>query len=186
MARVRTTYWNIPAHNEVSINTVSSIFRAYILDFHQPTAADGTHPEMFAWIKKYFNRNLNLLSSCTTPLYFQHQGKFIYVHSEYVKVWCGEYGCNLLNTTSISFLGHSRLVVGFEEKVHKNRNQNLLLFDPSVSQKQMQTLLKQQKEKSLGLTILRKSLKQMKSKKYQIVYVDGIMDEEERQVSPQG
>ena len=78
------------------------------------------------------------------------------------------------------FLGHSRLVIGFEEKFNKSRNQNLLLFDPACCQRQMQRLL--EKGKGINLTILRKSRNQMKSQQYQIVYVDGIMTDEERKV----
>lgn len=121
--------------------------RAHIIDFHQPTANDGTHSEMSAWIGRYFHRAPNQIFSLSiTPVYLQHQG-------------------------------HSRLVIGIEEKL--NKTPNLLLFDPSHSQDQMQTFSK----KKDYLTLFRRSLKQMRSKQYQIVYVDGIMETEERQKS---
>ena len=78
--------------------------------------------------------------------------------------------------------GHSRLVVGFEERRTKNITQHLILFDPSHSPMKMQQLFRGEKQQTAGFNMLRKSPKQMKSKQYQLVYVDGIMTEDERQV----
>jgi len=41
-----------------------------IIDFHTPTAGDGSHPLMFRWILEYFSAG----SAVTPPLYLQHQG----------------------------------------------------------------------------------------------------------------
>lgn len=41
-----------------------------IIDFHCPTATDGSHPLMFEWILDYFNKG----QIVTPPLYLQHQG----------------------------------------------------------------------------------------------------------------
>ena len=41
-----------------------------ILDFHAPTAANGTHPRLFDWVVSYFRQTRSL----TPPLYLQHQG----------------------------------------------------------------------------------------------------------------
>lgn len=40
------------------------------MDFHQPTDADGSHPEMFSWVLRYFQRQ----DDFKPPLYLQHQG----------------------------------------------------------------------------------------------------------------
>lgn len=72
--------------------------------------------------------------------------------------------------------GHSRLVIGVEEHSGKDGGLYLLLFDPSHSAKQMQGLVEDIQSSSSGLRHLRRSLKQMRCKQYQIVYVDGIME----------
>ena len=41
-----------------------------ILDFHSPSAADGSHPRLFDWVVTYFRT----ARACTPPLYLQHQG----------------------------------------------------------------------------------------------------------------
>ena len=58
--------------------------RTKIIDFHQATGCDGTHPEMFSWIKRYFSCSVNstvlpvgssvLRQTSVPPLYLQHQG----------------------------------------------------------------------------------------------------------------
>lgn len=136
--------------------------RAKIIDFHQATGCDGTHPEMFSWIKRYFSYSVNstvlpvgssvLRQTSVPPLYLQHQG-------------------------------HSRLVIGVEEHSGKDGGLYLLLFDPSHSAKQMQSLLEDIQSSSSGLRHLRRSLKQMRCKQYQIVYVDGIMEPPEMEQS---
>lgn len=87
----------------------------------------------------------------------------------------------------LSFLpistGHSRLVIGVEEHSGKDGGLFLLLFDPSHSTKQMHSLLDDIQTSSSGLRHLRRSLKQMRCKQYQIVYVDGIMDAQEMERS---
>ena len=81
------------------------------------------------------------------------------------------------------FPGHSRLVVGVEEHAGKDGSLYLLLFDPSHSAKQMHALSQDIQSSSSGLRHLRRSLKQMRCKQYQIVCVDGIMDSEEMERS---
>ena len=81
------------------------------------------------------------------------------------------------------FPGHSRLVIGVEEHSGKDGGLYLLLFDPSHSAKQMQSLLEDIQSSSSGLRHLRRSLKQMRCKQYQIVYVDGIMEPSEMEES---
>jgi len=41
-----------------------------IVDFHTPTAPDGSHPALFQWVLDYFK----LGCAVTPPLYLQHQG----------------------------------------------------------------------------------------------------------------
>ncbi|CAB3378469.1 Hypothetical predicted protein [Cloeon dipterum] len=44
--------------------------RCQLVDFHRPTAPDGSHPEMFNWALQYFQKN----DEFKPPLYLQHQG----------------------------------------------------------------------------------------------------------------
>ncbi|KAJ2356578.1 hypothetical protein GGF43_001985 [Coemansia sp. RSA 2618] len=85
--------------------------RAHIVDFHCPTAADGSHPALFEWIVEYFTSGItddpadDAASSQRVrftdkhPLYLQHQG-------------------------------HSRTVVGVELA---DSGTNVLIFDPDVA-----------------------------------------------------
>lgn len=74
-------------------------------------------------------------------------------------------------------------MIGVEEHSGKDGGLYLLLFDPSHSAKQMQGLLEDIQSSSSGLRHLRRSLKQMRCKQYQIVYVEGIMDPPEMEQS---
>ncbi len=47
--------------------------RAEVRDFHRPTAADGTHPALFAWVVDYFSSRARS-GAVAPPLYLQHQG----------------------------------------------------------------------------------------------------------------
>ncbi|KAJ2307445.1 hypothetical protein IWW55_000969 [Coemansia sp. RSA 2706] len=81
--------------------------RAHIVDFHCPTATDGTHPALFEWIVEYFTSGATadsaggqkLRFTNKHPLYLQHQG-------------------------------HSRTVVGVELS---DVGTSILLFDPDVA-----------------------------------------------------
>ena len=44
-----------------------------LLDFHTPTAKDGTHPKLFQWVLEYFRERARV-KAFTPPLYLQHQG----------------------------------------------------------------------------------------------------------------
>ncbi|XP_013776514.2 zinc finger with UFM1-specific peptidase domain protein-like [Limulus polyphemus] len=44
--------------------------RCQLIDFHQPTGPNGTHPEMFMWVKNYFSKEEDF----KVPLYLQHHG----------------------------------------------------------------------------------------------------------------
>jgi hypothetical protein len=74
------------------------------------------------------------------------------------------------------------LVVGFEERYTKTKTQHLILLDPSHSPRQMQQLFGDERRRNTGFNMLRKTAKQLKSKQYQLVYVDGVMTEAEKKV----
>ncbi|CAG9817600.1 unnamed protein product [Phaedon cochleariae] len=46
--------------------------KCQLVDFHQPTGAAGSHPELFSWVLKYFENSVG--GEFTPPLYLQHQG----------------------------------------------------------------------------------------------------------------
>ena len=77
-------------------------------------------------------------------------------------------------------IGHSRTVVGIEER--KNRTLCLLVFDPGCPSREMQKLLKPDMEVS-SLKQLRKFVGNLKHKQYQVVAVEGVLSSEEKIVS---
>ncbi|XP_058796187.1 zinc finger-containing ubiquitin peptidase 1-like isoform X2 [Phymastichus coffea] len=53
------------------VTLLSSLrIRCQLVDFHRPTSSDGSHPEMFKWVLRYFQRD----DDFKPPLYLQHQG----------------------------------------------------------------------------------------------------------------
>ncbi|KAM9564076.1 zinc finger-containing ubiquitin peptidase 1 isoform 2-T2 [Guaruba guarouba] len=73
--------------------------------------------------------------------------------------------------------GHSRTIVGIEEK--KNKTLCLLLFDPGCPSQEMQKLLEKNSD-GTSLRLLRKYMGSLKEKQYQIVAVDGVLTLEEK------
>ena len=79
----------------------------------------------------------------------------------------------------LSYLGHSRLCIGVEEHPRGECPIYLLLFDPSHAPRQMKALIQNVSNNvSAQLRLLRRSLKQMRSKQYQILYIDGIYEDD--------
>lgn len=48
--------------------------RCQLVDFHRPTSANGSHPELFNWVRQYFEAH----DDFKPPLYLQHQGELMY------------------------------------------------------------------------------------------------------------
>ncbi|XP_060067494.1 zinc finger-containing ubiquitin peptidase 1-like [Ylistrum balloti] len=65
---VDTTKW-IGA-TEIAATLLSLKVRCQLLDFHNPSGPQGTHPKLFQWVKDYFCQP----SPVKLPLYLQHQG----------------------------------------------------------------------------------------------------------------
>lgn len=132
---------------EIAVLLRSLRIRAQLVDFHQATGQDGTHPRMFTWIHKYYNKEKRD-EDAFPPIFLQHQG-------------------------------HSRLCIGVEEHSRGECPIYLLLFDPSHAPRQMKALLQNAANNvSAQLRLLRRSLKQMRSKQYQILYIDGVYSED--------
>ncbi|XP_041981990.1 zinc finger-containing ubiquitin peptidase 1-like [Aricia agestis] len=54
------------------VTVLSSLrIRCQLIDFHKPTGADGSHPALFDWVLRYFQRDPDGFKA---PLYLQHQG----------------------------------------------------------------------------------------------------------------
>ena len=68
---VNTRKW-IGATEIVAFFTAHRI-KTELLDFHTPTAKDGTHPKLFQWVLDYFRERARA-KAFTPPLYLQHQG----------------------------------------------------------------------------------------------------------------
>ncbi|XP_066558813.1 zinc finger-containing ubiquitin peptidase 1 isoform X2 [Amia ocellicauda] len=129
--------------------------RTRIVDFHRPTGPSDTHPRLFEWIKNYFSlatsRGVKL-----PPRVVQTSKPPIYLQHQ----------------------GHSRTIVGIEEK--KNRNLCLLIFDPGCPPHDMQKLLGQNLNGG-SLRHLRRFTSGLKHKQYQVVAVEGVLSQEEKQ-----
>ncbi|XP_032072616.1 zinc finger-containing ubiquitin peptidase 1 [Thamnophis elegans] len=123
--------------------------KCQIIDFHQPTGSSGTHPRLFEWVLNYYSSgkdNNGKVMSTSKPP--------IYLQHQ----------------------GHSRTVVGIEER--KNKSLCLLIFDPGCPSEEMQKLLKGIDGNNLKL--FRRLPGGLKHKQYQIVSVGGMLTEEEK------
>lgn len=129
--------------------------RARVLDFHQPTGPGDTHPRLFEWVKNYFS--LSFSNSARIP-------------PRVVKT--------NLPPIYLQHQGHSRLIIGMEER--KNGNVALLLFDPGCFPAEMRKLLSPTAH-SAGFNRLRKFPSHLKHKQYQVVAVEGVLSEQEKQ-----
>ncbi|XP_065590634.1 zinc finger-containing ubiquitin peptidase 1 isoform X4 [Cyrtonyx montezumae] len=127
--------------------------KCQIIDFHKPTGPMGTHPRLFEWILRYYSTDS------------EGAAKVV---------------CTSRPPIYLQHQGHSRTIVGIEEK--KNKTLCLLLLDPGCSSQEMQKLLKLSSD-GTSLRLLRKFMGNLKDKQYQIVAVDGILTLEEKTVS---
>ncbi|XP_070691376.1 zinc finger-containing ubiquitin peptidase 1 isoform X2 [Pempheris klunzingeri] len=130
--------------------------RARIIDFHQPTGPNNTHPQLFDWVSQYFRQSSRssrlpprLIHTSLPPLYLQHQG-------------------------------HSRAIVGLEQR--KNGSLCLLLLDPGSSASDTRKLLSRDTV-STAVRHLRKFPGSLKHKQYQVVAAQGMLSAEEKQIS---
>uniref|UniRef100_A0A8C6VLR4 Zinc finger-containing ubiquitin peptidase 1 n=1 Tax=Naja naja TaxID=35670 RepID=A0A8C6VLR4_NAJNA len=123
--------------------------KCQIIDFHQPTGSSGTHPHLFEWVLNYYSSGKDSngkVMSTSKPP--------IYLQHQ----------------------GHSRTIVGIEER--KNKSLCLLIFDPGCPSEEMQKLLKGIDGNNLKL--FRRLPGGLKHKQYQIVSVEGVLTEEEK------
>nr|XP_020657849.1 zinc finger with UFM1-specific peptidase domain protein isoform X1 [Pogona vitticeps] len=128
--------------------------KCQIIDFHQPTGPAGTHPRLFDWILNYYSSDK------------ESSAKVV---------------CTSRPPIYLQHQGHSRTIIGIEER--KNKNLCLLVFDPGCSSQEMQKMFKGIDGNSLRL--LRRFLGNLKHKQYQIVAIDGVLSEEEKVVQRQ-
>ncbi|KAM8952987.1 zinc finger-containing ubiquitin peptidase 1 [Pelodytes ibericus] len=127
--------------------------KSQILDFHKPSSSSGTHPLLFEWVLNYY--------SSDTPC---GNGRVV---------------CTSRPAIYLQHQGHSRTIVGIEER--KNKTCCLLIFDPGCPPESMHKLLKQNIDGS-ALKSLRKYVGALKHKQYQIVAVEGVLSAEEKAV----
>ncbi|XP_068794221.1 zinc finger-containing ubiquitin peptidase 1 [Struthio camelus] len=121
-----------------------------IVDFHKPTGPMGTHPRLLEWILCYYSTD--------------NEGSAKVVRTSRPPIY-------------LQHQGHSRTVVGIEER--KNKTLCLLVFDPGCPSQEMQKLLKQSSD-GTSLKPLQKPVGSLKEKQYQIVAVDGVLTLEEK------
>jgi len=141
---VNTRKW-IGATEIVAFLTSHNV-KTELLDFHIPSAKDGTHPKLFQWVVDYFRERARA-KAFTPPLYLQHQG-----HSRTIV------GIEVLTSGGSNNL---RLLI-FDPSHSRSQMTSLLKCSPSSS------------EAAQVMRMLRKGPQAMKCKQYQIVAVTGV------------
>ncbi|XP_072264896.1 zinc finger-containing ubiquitin peptidase 1 isoform X2 [Pyxicephalus adspersus] len=124
-----------------------------ILDFHRPSSSSGTHPLLFEWVLNYYSSD-----AC---------------HS------VGKVVCTTKPAIYLQHHGHSRTIVGIEER--KNKSYCLLIFDPEHPPKILQRLTTHNID-SAAMKPLKRYLPGLKHEQYQIVAVEGALSPEEKAV----
>ncbi|KAG1948055.1 zinc finger-containing ubiquitin peptidase [Pimephales promelas] len=130
--------------------------KARIVDFHKPTGPGDTHLRMFEWVKQYFSHSASR-SARLPPKVVQTTLPPLYLQHQ----------------------GHSRSIVGVEQKV--NGNLALLLFDPEFAPGEIRRAL----SKNTVATMVRRMRKLpsgLKHRQYQVVAVEGVLTTEEKQI----
>lgn len=128
--------------------------KSEVLDFHRPTANDGSHPQLFNWVANHFRSRTGGGGGHVPPLYFQHQG-----HSRtIVGVEVMKSGGGGSGSSSSS----------------NNSSVRLLVFDPSNSK--MANFLAGAND---AMKQLRKNSGAVKSRQYQVVAVTGVYASDE-------
>ncbi|KAM3930169.1 zinc finger-containing ubiquitin peptidase 1 isoform 2-T2 [Leptodactylus fuscus] len=124
-----------------------------ILDFHTPSSPMGTHPLLFEWVLKYY-------ASDTRGT----EGKVV---------------CSSKPAIYLQHQGHSRTIVGIEER--KNKSYCILLFDPGCPSEVMRRLTRKNVV-AADLKQFRRYAGGLKHKQYQVVAVEGMLSPEEKAV----
>ncbi|XP_069582287.1 zinc finger-containing ubiquitin peptidase 1 [Ranitomeya imitator] len=137
--------------SEIYCLLTSLRLKCRVLDFHRPSSPTGTHPLLFEWVLSYYASDTRGAG-----------GKVV---------------CSSKPAIYLQHQGHSRTIVGIEER--KNKSYCLLLFDPGCPSESMKRLTKQRLE-GADLKHLRKYAGGLKHKQYQIVAVEGILSPEEK------
>ncbi|XP_075059065.1 zinc finger-containing ubiquitin peptidase 1 isoform X2 [Mixophyes fleayi] len=137
--------------SEIYCLLTSLQIKCRILDFHKPSSPSGTHPHLFEWVLNYYASDVS-----------ETGGKVV---------------CSSKPAIYLQHQGHSRTIVGIEEK--KNKSYCLLIFDPGCPSENIQRLIKRNID-SAALKHLRKYVGSLKHKQYQIVAVEGVLLPEEK------
>ncbi|XP_059424096.1 zinc finger-containing ubiquitin peptidase 1-like isoform X2 [Carassius carassius] len=137
----------------VVLNSLS--VKSRIVDFHKPTSQAHTHPILFEWVKQHFSHSASR-GARLTPKIVQTTLPPIYLQHQ----------------------GHSRSIVGVEQKV--NGNLCLLLFDPGCAPREMSKVLSQDTAATM-VRCMRKFPGSLKHRQYQVVAVEGLLTPEEKQ-----
>ncbi|XP_016090308.1 zinc finger with UFM1-specific peptidase domain protein-like isoform X2 [Sinocyclocheilus grahami] len=129
--------------------------KARIVDFHKPTGPGDAHPRLFEWVKQYFSHSVSRVARLP-PKVEQTTLPPVYLQHQ----------------------GHSRSIVGVEQKV--NGNLCLLLFDPGCAPREMRRVLSQDTAATM-VRRMRKFSGGLKHRQYQVVAVEGLLTPEEKQ-----
>uniref|UniRef100_A0A3B4A7Y8 Zinc finger-containing ubiquitin peptidase 1 n=1 Tax=Periophthalmus magnuspinnatus TaxID=409849 RepID=A0A3B4A7Y8_9GOBI len=130
--------------------------RARIVDFHQPTGPGDTHPRLFEWVRQYFHRGQN--SGRLPPRIIHTKLPPLYLQHQ----------------------GHSRTVVGLEQR--RSGALCLLMLDPGSSSSDVRRVLSPDSV-SVALRQMRKFPSGLKHRQYQLVAAEGVLSEQDKQVS---
>ena len=80
------------------------------------------------------------------------------------------------------YIGHSRTIVGLEQSCRDQNKMFLLLFDPLKQKRFMLKVFTPSRGTAIQRN-MRRSIPQEKHDQYEIVFVDGLLSSEEREVS---
>ncbi|XP_018419146.1 PREDICTED: zinc finger with UFM1-specific peptidase domain protein [Nanorana parkeri] len=138
---------------EIYCLLTSMNLKCRILDFHKPSSSSGTHPLLFEWVQNYYSSDAG--------------------HT------AGKVMCSTKPAIYLQHQGHSRTIVGIEER--KNKSYCLLIFDPGHPPAILQKLTKLNIDNA-AVKPLRKHFTGLKHKQYQIVAVEGALSPEEKAV----
>ena len=115
----------------------------------------------------------------------QKRKSLFYIQLINVKRFRMDFNCQIVNDDNlfelivvVSFPGHSRTIVGYEQ--FPNGNIRLIIFDPSTSKNQIENFI--QNSTNGSAHIFRRSLASFQKPVYQILAVQRVLQENDREV----
>lgn len=190
----------------IGTTEAASVFRmlnikAQVVDFARPTGPDKTHPLMFEWIRNYFRtgnpsllnhlhvaakhpdpspegseeQNVSATDQETIKQSSQNVSDFNSLDSNILPEETKDCSDDIdYPPLYLQHEGHSRTVIGIEEH---GQEIFLILLDPSHDSQQLHSVLMDTRN---SVKLLLKSIQQFKQDEYEIVFIEGLLNEQEK------